>query len=104
MTVSIEQLLNIPGLEVEELEIGEQRISIQVKISSNYPRCYKCGGKASEYYCDGETIELRHLPICERPVYLHLRTKRYRWLNCEDRPTTTQHGDWYDLAAHCTKA
>jgi transposase len=104
MTVSIEQLLNIPGLEVEELEIGEQRISIQVKISSNYTRCYKCGEKASEYYCDGETIELRHLPICERPVYLHLRTKRYRCLNCEDRPTTTQHGDWYDLAAHCTKA
>src|SRR5262245_25145584 len=37
-------------------------------------------------------------------VYIHLHTKRYRCLNCEDHPTTTQHGDWYDSNAHCTKA
>ncbi|MCW5971578.1 MAG: ISL3 family transposase [Blastocatellales bacterium] len=104
MTVSIEKLLNIGGLEVEDLEIGEQRITIRAKISSNFTKCHKCGKKATEYYSDGETVELRHLPICERPVYIYLRTKRYRCQNCEDGPTTTQHGDWYDLAAHCTKA
>jgi transposase len=47
---------------------------------------------------------LRHLPIFERRVSLYLHTKRYRCLHCDDRPSTTQHGDWYDLDAHCTTA
>jgi transposase len=38
-------------------------------------------------------LRLRHLPIFNRPVYLYLHTKRYRCLNCEDHPTTTQRGD-----------
>jgi transposase len=104
MSLSIEQLLNIPGVEVLKTENSEQEISIYVKIVSNFTRCHKCGEKATEYYCDGEMLRLRHLPIFERPVYLYLQTKRYRCLNCDDRPTSTQHGDWYDLAAHCTKA
>jgi transposase len=104
MSISIEQLLNIPGVEVLKTEISEREISIHVKIESNYTRCHQCGQKATEYYCDGEVLRLRHLPIFERPVYLYLQTKRYRCLNCDDRPTSTQHGDWYDLTSHCTKA
>jgi transposase len=104
MSISIEQLLNIPGVEVLKTEISQREISIHLKIESNYTRCHQCGEKATEYYCDGEMLRLRHLPIFERPVYLYLQTKRYRCLNCDDRPTSTQHGDWYDLTAHCTKA
>ncbi len=104
MSLSIEQLLNIPGVEVLKTENSEREISIYVKIASNYTRCHQCGEKATEYYCDAEMLRLRHLPIFERPVYLYLQTKRYRCLNCDDRPTSTQHGDWYDLDAHCTKA
>jgi transposase len=104
MSISIEQLLNIPGVEVLKTEISEREISIHVKIASNFTRCHRCGEKATEYYCDGEILRLRHLPIFERPVYLYLQTRRYRCLNCDDRPTSTQHGDWYDPDAHCTKA
>jgi len=104
MSLSIENLLDIPGVQVLKSEITEQEISIHLKIESNFTRCHQCGQKATEFHCDGETIRLRHLPIFERPVYLYLHTKRYRCLNCDDRPTTTQHGDWYDLAAHCTTA
>jgi len=104
MSVSIENLLDIPGVQVLRTEITEQEISIHVKIESNYTRCHKCGQKATEFHCDGETLRLRHLPIFERRVYLYLHTKRYRCLHCDDRPSTTQHGEWYDLAAHCTTA
>jgi transposase len=68
MSISIEQLLNIPGVEVLKTEISEREISIHLKIESNYTRCHQCGEKATEYYCDGETLRLRHLPIFERPV------------------------------------
>jgi transposase len=104
MSLSIENLLDIPGVQVLKSEITEREISIHVKIESNFTRCHQCGQKATEFHCDGETIRLRHLPIFERPVYLYLHTKRYRCFNCDDRPTTTQHGDWYDTDAHCTKA
>ena len=104
MSLSIENLLDIPGVQVLKSEITEREISIHLRIESNFTRCHKCGKKATEFHCDGETIRLRHLPIFERPVYLYLHTKRYRCLNCDDRPTTTQHDDWYDLDAHCTKA
>ncbi len=104
MSLSIESLLNIPGVQVLKTETHEHEVSIHLKIESNYTRCHKCGQKATEFYRDGETLRLRHLPIFERPVYLYLHTKRYRCLNCDDHPTTTQHGDWYDLDAHCTRA
>lgn len=104
MSLSIESLLNIPGVQVLETETDEREISIHLKIESNYTRCHRCGQKATEFYRDGETLRLRHLPIFERPVYLYLHTKRYRCLNCDDRPTTTQHGDWYEIEAHCTRA
>lgn len=104
MSFSLESLLNIPGVEVLQTEILEKEISIHVKIKSNYTRCHQCGQKATEFHCDGEVVRLRHLPIFERRVYLYLHTKRYRCLNCDNGPTTTQHEDWYDLDAHCTKA
>src|SRR5437868_10763278 len=104
MSLSIENLLDIPGVQVLKSEITEREISIHLKIESNFTRCHQCGQKATEFQCDGETLRLRHLPIFERRVYLYLHTKRYRCLNCDDRPTTTQHGDWYDLDAHCTTA
>jgi transposase len=104
MDVSIERLLDMPVVRVLSAEMNEREISIQVEFSPHHSICHKCGQKATEYVRAGETLRLRHLPIFNRPVYLYLHTKRYRCLNCEDHPTTTQHGDWYDADAHCTKA
>jgi len=104
MEISIEQLLDMPVVRVLSSQMSEREISIHVEFSQHYSICHKCGQKATEYCRDGETLRLRHLPIFNRPVYLCLQTKRYRCLNCEDRPTTTQRGDWYDKDAHCTKA
>lgn len=104
MSLSIESLLNLPGVEVLTTEIHEHEIAIHLKLTAHGTRCHRCGQPATEFYREGETLRLRHLPIFERPVYLYLRTKRYRCLPCENQPTTTQHGEWYDLDAHCTKA
>jgi len=104
MQFSIENLLDIPGVRVLNAEINENEVSIRVQIESNYTTCHQCGQRATEYYRDGEPLRLRHLPLFNRPVYLYLRTKRYRCLNCDDHPTTTQSGAWYDAQAHCTKA
>jgi transposase len=104
MDISIERLLDMPVVRVLSSEMNEHEILMQVEFSQHYSICHKCGQKATEYVRAGETLRLRHLPIFNRPVYLYLHTKRYRCLNCDDRPTTTQNGDWYDKDAHCTKA
>jgi transposase len=104
MSVSLSDLLQIENVEVLNSEINEREISMEVEISYNYAICHKCGQKATEFHGYGETLRLRHLPVFNRPVYLYLRTKRFRCLNCDDHPTTTQRGDWYDAQAHCTKA
>ena len=104
MPVMMQQLLDIPGVRVLSVEINEQEINLQVESTQHWAICHKCGRRATEHHCDGEKLRLRHLPVFNRPVYLTLQTKRYRCLHCNDRPTTTQRGDWYDTDAHCTTA
>ncbi len=104
MTIPIEQLLNLPNIRVLKVEISEREIRCDLESTLGYAICYRCGRKATKFFEHGETLMLRHLPICERKVMLYLHTRRYRCLNCEDRPTTTERGDWYDAQANCTKA
>lgn len=100
----IEQLLNLPGVRVLDADIAEREMTIQIESTDDYAVCHKCGQKATEFYCYGETLRLRHLPVFNRRVYLSYRPKRYRCLNCDDRPTTTRRDDWYDAKAGVTRA
>lgn len=86
----IEQLLNLPGIEVLNAEIDAREIVIQIENRADYVACHKCGKRATEFCCYDETLRLRHLPVFSRRVFLDLRTKRFRCLHCEDHPTTTQ--------------
>jgi transposase len=104
LTIPIEQLLKIPNIHVLNFEMDDHKIRCDIESTLDHAICHKCGEKATEFYCYGETLVLRHLPICEREVYLHLRTKRYRCLRCESHPTTTEQCDWYDAKSGCTKA
>src|SRR5262249_49884440 len=100
----IEQLLNLPGVRVLDADIAEREMTIQIESADNYAVCHKCGQKATEFECYGETLRLRHLPVFNRRVYLSYRPKRYRFLNFEDRPTTTRRDDWYDAKAGVPRA
>lgn len=104
MQVPIEQLLNLPDIQVLNVEITEREIKCDIESTHGYSICHRCGQKATKFFEHGETLTLRHLPICEKDVYLYLRTKRYRCLDCDSRPTTTERCEWYDADAKCTKA
>lgn len=104
MTIPIEQLLNLPDIQVLNVEISKREIRCDLESARGFAICHRCGEKASKFFAHGETLMLRHLPICERKVMLYLHTKRYRCLYCEGQPTTTERGDWYDPQANCTTA
>lgn len=104
MTIPIEQLLNLPDVHVLNVEISKREIRCDVESTRGFAICHRCGERATKFFEHGETLMLRHLPICERKVTLYLHTRRYRCLYCDGQPTTTERGDWYDAQANCTKA
>jgi transposase len=104
VTLSTEQLLNIPGIRVLSVKYDENRIECQIESTQGYSLCHKCGQKATEFHEHAQELELRHLPLCGRQVILRLRPKRYRCRYCEGAVTTTERADWYDAKAGCTKA
>jgi transposase len=104
MDISLERLLDLPVVSVLNAEITERELRIHVEFSQHFAICHRCGQKATEFLREGETLRLQHLPSFGHEVFLYLHTKRYTCLHCEGHPSTTQHGDWYDADAHCTKA
>lgn len=104
MNIPFEQLLNLPDIRVLSVEMDQDTIKCDIESTRGYSVCHKCGQKASTFFESGETLTLRHLPVCEREVTLYLHTKRYLCQHCTRRTTTTERGDWYDTDANCTKA
>lgn len=100
----IEQLLNLPGVRVLSAEISEREMRIEIETTEDHAICHRCSRPATEFYCLGEALRLRHFPVFNRQVYLLLRPKRYRCLHCEDRPTSTRRDDWYDARGGVTRA
>jgi transposase len=104
MIIPTEQLLNIPGIRVLSVRVEAHSITCEIESTQGYSLCHRCGQKATEFHGYDQALELRHLPLCGRPVILRLRPKRYRCRYCEGVVTTTERADWYDAKAGCTKA
>jgi hypothetical protein len=46
-----------------DADISEREMTIQVETTDDNAVCQKCGQKATEFYCYGETLQLRHAPV-----------------------------------------
>src|ERR671915_1444119 len=104
MMIPTEQLLNIPGIRVLSVRVEAHSIKGEIESTQGYSLCHRCGQKATEFHGYDQALEVRHLPLCGRPVILRLRPKRYRCRYCEGVVTTTERAEWYDAKAGCTKA
>src|ERR687896_1810815 len=104
MMIPTEQLLNIPGIRVLSVRVEAHSIKCEIESTQGYSLCHRCGQKATEFHGYDQALEVRHLPVCGRPVILRLRPKRYRCRYCEGAVTTTERAEWYDAKAGCTKA
>jgi len=52
--------------------MDQERIKCDIESTRGYSICHKCGQRATQFFEHGETLPLRHLPICEREVTLYL--------------------------------
>lgn len=96
-------------LDIDSLRIRAQTVDIQgniifdVESTKTETPCHKCGQVTNKRHGFGETIQVRHLPILDTPVYLRIRVVRYECLHCEDHPTTSEQYDWCDRKSKTTK-
>src|SRR5512147_438461 len=105
MPTLIQLPLDLPEVEVLSTEFrSDGALLIQVESTRQGACCSRCGREIYHFHGYDRPIQLRHLPILERRVYLEIRPKRYRCPSCEGRPTTTQRCDWYEPNSPHTKA
>lgn len=105
MPVLIQLPLDIPEVEVLATEFQpDGALLIKVESTRQGARCGRCGREIQQFHGYDRPIQLRHLPMLERRVYLEIRPKRYRCPYCQGRPRTTQRCDWYDPNSPHTKA
>ncbi|MCD4685816.1 MAG: transposase [Anaerolineae bacterium] len=97
--------LDIADVVVLKTEINARGdYIITVESAQMSTACRKCGREISKVYGPDKWVQLRHLPILGRRVYLRLRPKRYECPYCDDHPTTTQKQDWYETKSPHTRA
>jgi len=105
MPVLIQLPLDIPDVAVLSTEFRPDGVLlIKVESTRQGACCSRCGRETHHFHGYDRPLQLRHLPILERQVYLEIRPKRYRCPYCEGRPTTTQRCDWYEPNSPHTKA
>jgi hypothetical protein len=96
--------LDIPNVDVSNVHLNEHGdYVITIESMQSGTVCQHCGRKITKFHGHGRWIELRHLSILGRRVYIRLRPKQYECSHCEDR-ITTQPLDWYGTKSPHTKA
>ncbi|MCP4361887.1 MAG: ISL3 family transposase [Chloroflexi bacterium] len=96
--------LDILDVEVIGTEINERGdYIIKAESTRHSAVCQQCGSQLTKFNGHNREIELRHLPILGRRVYIRIRPKRYECPHCGGK-TTTQKLDWYERKSPHTKA
>jgi len=95
--------LGIPDVDVLKVEQNERGdYIVTVKSTQIGTICQRCGRKITKSHGHGRWIQLRHLSILGRRVYIRLRPKQYKCPHCDDK-ITTQKLDWYEPKSPHTK-
>lgn len=96
--------LDVPDLvvlDVRENQQGDYVITVESTLQGT--QCQYCGRELTQLHGQGRWLQLRHLPILGRRVYLQLRPQQYVCPHCGGK-ITTQQLDWYERKSPHTKA
>lgn len=89
--------LAIPDVWVLKTEFNERGdLLITVESTKAETRCQKCGRVIRKFHGHGNWMTVRYLPVFGRACYLRYRPRRYRCLECDEHPTTTEHLGWHE--------
>ena len=79
--------LDIPDVDIIEVKIDKNGdYHIYVKSNKKGTNCHKCGKIIDKFHGYGKEIILRHLPILDNRVFIHIKPLRYICTNCSNKP------------------
>ena len=88
--------IDLPNIEIDSIEINRDgEYEIRAHSTQEGCTCRACGRHIDKRHGEDREVRLRHLSILGRPTYIIIAPVRYRCMDCEDHPTTTQQLDWY---------
>ena len=98
-------LLNLPDITIVHVDIDEQEnCLVKAESTKEGTPCHVCGRTIHTPYGHGRVLKIRHLSIFGRKTYIVICPPRYQCLDCEGKPTTTQHFSWHEPRSSHTKA
>ena len=65
MQIQFEQLLNLPDIQIPNVEITEHEIKCDIESTHDYSIWRRCGLKAIKLFEHSDTLTLQNPPICE---------------------------------------
>lgn len=108
MDSTINLPLDIPNVKVLSTEIRENGdYIITVESTQKGTKCRKCDRPIAKFHGHDKAIEVRHLSLFGRRVYIRMRPLRYECPACSmpgQKTTTTQRVEWYNPKNSLTKA
>lgn len=100
----MELLIDLPNIQIHDaFEDRSGHYILTVISTEKGTHCHKCGKRIDKSNGHSEFIELRHLDILGKQVYLRIRLPRYQ-CDCDGQPTTTQQVSWFTRRSGFTKA
>lgn len=97
-------LLNLSDVTVTEIRNSDNNraVTLVVKSTCEDLPCRICG-QPTKGHGLGRMLHLRHLSILGKETYIEITPRRGRCDNCDDKPTTTERLEWYELNSKMTK-
>jgi transposase len=96
--------LDLPEVQVLEVQVSAVGYRIRVESTLKGTRCRRCGREITAVHGYNDWVEVQHLPVFDRAVFIRYRPKRYRCRYCEGGPTTTQEVSWHRPNSAFTQA
>jgi len=79
---TLQALLNLPGVDVEDYHITPDSLTLQVEYHSATATCPRCGTLSSHLH-QNHFNQIRDLPIVNRPVVLKVNRRQFKCKTCK---------------------
>jgi transposase len=81
MNLLLTELLNLPGVVVEDWRQTETELILCVEVDANCATCHRCGQLSSHLHAN-HGYWVRDLPLSNREVWLKVNRRQFKCLNC----------------------
>jgi len=97
--------LGLHSIKIKQVSIDTSgHYHIHVSCTANSTSCHQCGKKITKSHGQCDETLIKHLPIFDQCVFIHVKWPRFKCTDCESHPTTSYRPDWLNKTGTLTNA